>query len=274
MQTQTHDEKQMQAVAVDAAQAAGEILRRHAGGPLNVDGRYTRDLKLEVDRLCEEAIVGRIRESFPDHAILAEEGGASETGAGYRWIIDPLDGTVNYYYGLPYYCTSVACFATSGPGLAMGGDVPSLGRPVVGVVYAPPTDELFVGAAGEGATCNGQPISASRETDLAEIGFELGFGKTASLGDHMVDVAGILAGRVRKLRCLGAAAYDLSNVAAGRLGGFYEGALRTWDIAAGAIILNEAGGCMMAREFEPTSWRVLASGAGVHPELCELILSV
>lgn len=271
MNTPQNDERAIQQLAVEAAREAGDILRRHAGGPLKVDGKYAQDVKLEVDRLCEEAILSRIQERFPTHAVLAEESGTAAADGDYRWIVDPLDGTVNYYYGLPYYCTSVACFAADGEGLAMDGDVASLGRPVVGVVYAPPTDELFVGVAGQGATCNGRDISAGDQTALGEIGFELGFGKTAGLGADMVDVAGVLAGRVRKLRCLGAAAYDLSNVAAGRLGGFYERALRTWDIAAGAIILSEAGGCMRAREFEPTSWQTLASAPGVYAELCDLI---
>ena len=143
--------------AVAAARAAGEILLTHAGRTLNVDEAMAFDIKLEVDRLCEEAIVSIVQGRFPDHAILAEEGGAQDGTAAYRWIIDPLDGTVNYFYGIPYYCTSIACYEQP-TGNPPQETFESLGRPVAAVVFAPATDELFSAHAEGPCLLNGRPI--------------------------------------------------------------------------------------------------------------------
>ena len=262
-------EKRIFDVAVVAARRAGEVLLDHAGETLRVDAVTDHDVKLEVDRLCEEAITETIRDAFPDHAILAEEGGATEAAGAYRWIVDPLDGTANYFAGLPYYCTSIACFERPAEGEPTVG-LPGLGRPVAGVVYAPPTDELFAARAGMGAWLNGRPIRAFEGDSLRETAVAVGFGKTDELGLHMLDVSARITKAVRKLRCLGAAAYDISNVACGRLSAFYERGLRTWDIAAGYVILAEAGGVLDADEFEATRWRVLAAGPGVIEAMREM----
>ncbi len=254
-------------VAVEAARTAGEILCRNAGRALTVDAAIGHDVRLEVDRLCEKAILDTIRTAFPEHAILAEESGAIEAPGEYTWVVDPLDGTVNYYYGLPYYCTSIACYAAPDESAVARGALAAFGRPVTGVVYTPPTDELFIGRAGRGATRNGEPIHVSNVTDLREAIFCTGFGKSDALVEHAADVLAGLAGRVRKLRCLGAAAYDMANVACGRLSAFYERSLRTWDIAAGAIILAEAGGVVDVSPLGLTCWEMLASAPGIHGEL-------
>ncbi len=250
--------------AIESARAAGAILLRLRNGPKVVHAEEARDIKLLADLQCEETILGVIRREFPHHAVLAEESGASDNNGEYTWHVDPLDGTVNYYYGLPYYDVSVACYRR---GAANTG----LGEPIVGVVYAPPTDELFVAVHGRGATCNGKPVHATVSRDLADVAVCLGFGKSAQLGDEMAQASVSLAERVRKLRCFGAAGYDLANVAAGRLGAFYERGLRTWDIAAGLALLTEAGGRATVEELEPTRWQVLASGANVHDALRELL---
>ncbi|MDT8390078.1 MAG: inositol monophosphatase family protein [Lentisphaeria bacterium] len=254
--------------AVSAAKAAGELLRVHYGKELVVHGTPGKDVKLEVDKLAESAIKDMIQDRFPDHAVLAEESGASgERGAEFLWVVDPLDGTVNYFHGLPYYCTSIACYRMA------GGDtcLPGLGEPVVGVVYAPPTDELFVGIHTRGATLNGASVHVADTADLSDTIFSMGFGKNVERGRDMVRVASHITDHVRKVRCLGAAAYDISNVAAGRLGGFYEGGLRSWDIAAAAVILQEAGGVMSVEEFEPTWWRVLATTPALLSQLQAMI---
>jgi myo-inositol-1(or 4)-monophosphatase len=253
-------------VAVDAARRAGEILQAHAGRHLKVSQTTRHDLKLEVDRLCEEAILEAITASFPEHSVLAEESGAAPAAGNYQWIIDPLDGTVNYYFGLPYFCTSIACYAVPEK-TPSDRSIDSLGRPVVGVVYAPPTDDLFIGRAGCGALLNGSPIRAAGVAELGESIISMGFGKTDELGLEMANRSTVLADKVRKLRCLGAAAYDISNVACGRLSGFFEKGLRTWDIAAAAIILNEAGGLLESEEIAPTRWQIVATAPGIHDEL-------
>jgi fructose-1,6-bisphosphatase/inositol monophosphatase family enzyme len=230
-----------------------------------------RDVKLEVDRLAEEAVCGTILEAFPDHGILAEEGGEIRVGADFLWIVDPLDGTVNYFHGIPYYCTSIACYQKPSGDSSSATGLSALGTPVVGVVHAPATDEMLVATSGEGATLNGLPIEASRATRLEECAFAMGFGKTLARGREMVAVAGKVAEHVRKLRCLGAGAYDLANVAAGRLEGFYERGLRTWDIAAGAVLLAETGAVLYADEYEPTWWNVLAAAPAVAAKLSRTI---
>jgi len=254
--------------AIAAARAAGEIQKRLYGTLLHVDHSARNDVKLEADRLCEQAIIDTIRRDWPDHAILTEERGAVDAEGEMQWIIDPLDGTVNFYYGLPYFCTSVACYRRPQEGAA---DSPrtltSLGEPVVGVVYAPPTDELFVGEAGKGAEMNGETIQTSPIERLAESLVTIGFGGRPGLTEHFAAQAAKIEPRVRKLRCMGAAAYDLCNVACGRLTGFYEKGLHVWDFAAGRIILEEAGAVIDTFEYEPENWILLAAAPGVYDEL-------
>lgn len=254
------------AVAAEAARTAGKIQRARARRPREVDHIERHDVKLGVDRLCEEAVVKTIRAAFPSHAILAEEGGDTG-GDGYRWIVDPLDGTVNYYYGLPYYCTSVACYASdAGPDV---GPLAGVGRPIAGAVYAAPTDELFTAVAGGGAFLNGERIRLHDVTELSEAIVCTGYGKARELCEKLADTCAALVGSVRKIRILGAAAYDLCHVADGRLSGFFEADLRTWDVAAAAIILAEAGGHFEATPLAPTRWRILGCAPGLAGPLRE-----
>jgi fructose-1,6-bisphosphatase/inositol monophosphatase family enzyme len=292
--------------AIAAARAAGEIQKAHFGTILNVDESTRRDVKLEVDRLCEQAIVETIRKDWPDHAILTEEAGRiggsafpigkhlerpsrsqfgrlgqtaippSSAGGGegeHLWLIDPLDGTVNFFHGLPYFCASVACYrqtARRKEPLILPRWLEALGEPLVGVVYAPPTDELFVAEPGRGATRNDQPIRASSTTDLCEAIAAIGFGSRPGSQEHYIEQCARLAPRLRKLRTLGAAAYDLCNVACGRLTAFYEMRLWSWDIAAAAVVLREAGAVLDAIELEPDCWNVIAAAPGVYEEFRDL----
>jgi fructose-1,6-bisphosphatase/inositol monophosphatase family enzyme len=261
----------MAEVAETAARAAGDVLLSHRDGQLRVEEFSRHDIKLEVDKLSEEVILDVISSAFPEHAILAEESGTIGGSEDYQWIIDPLDGTVNYYHGLPYYCVSIACYARPGAEPSETGTVDSLGRPVVGAVYAPPTDDLFVGVADHGATLNGRPIRIRDVACLQDAVVCMGFGKTDELGLNMANSSVRLADKVKKLRCLGAAAYDIANVACGRVSGFFEQSLRTWDIAGAHIILREAGGLLDAEEIEPTRWRTLACAPGIHGALKSLL---
>jgi len=257
-------------VALKSARAAGDILNSKSGTTLKVDGFHDHDVKLEVDKLCENKIVETIKKEFPQHSILAEESGRDQSSGGYYWIIDPLDGTVNFYYGLPYFCVSIACFAKKEEYASRTG-FRSLGRPVAAVILAPPTKDLFVAAQGEGATLNDRRISVSNVKDLSESIFCMGFGKNEEYGRNMVEASALMARKVRKLRCFGAAAYDIANVACGRLSGFYEKGLRTWDIAAAGIIIQEAGGVIDVEEFEPSKWRTLASAPGIYEEVKSIV---
>jgi len=258
--------------AVAAARAAGEIQKQYYGRALAVDARTAHDVKLEADRLCEQAVLDIIRAAWPDHAVLSEEAGLIGGEGDLYWLIDPLDGTVNFFHGIPYFGSSVACYRR--PEATADAPFPrplaSLGEPVLGVVYIPPTDELFVGETGQGATCNGQPIRPSAITNLSEAMATVGFGAREGSDRNFIEHCARLAPRVRKLRCLGSAAYDLCNVACGRLSAFYEMRLRPWDIAAGHVILREAGAVLDAVEREPQTWDTVASAPGIYEPFRDL----
>jgi fructose-1,6-bisphosphatase/inositol monophosphatase family enzyme len=265
-------------VAVRAARAAGAVQREHCETRLEVDAAPGHDLKLAVDRLCEEAVVETIRAAFPDHAILAEEGGARPGTGDCTWIIDPLDGTVNYFHGIPYFATCVACYrktpgskGTPGENRVFPREADSLGEPLVGVVYVPPVDELYLGVAGEGATRNGEPVTVSDAAALREVMIATGFGSTDENIRHMQGIGRALVSEVRKIRCLGAAAFDMANVAAGRLTAYYERGIRSWDFAAPNVVLREAGATVEAVEYAPDTWEVLAAAPGVAEALAAVV---
>jgi myo-inositol-1(or 4)-monophosphatase len=254
--------------AISAARRAGVIQMNHFRKAAVRSTGLLYDVKLETDRLCEDAVVAAIRERFPDHAILAEESGKTPGTGEYTWIIDPLDGTVNFWHGLPFFCVSIACYRngvhTSSPGVPGGG---ILGVPVAGVVFLPFSEELFVGMPGRGAFLNERLIRVSQAKGASDSVVTVSFGKRPEIMQRMTRRLDALLPRVRKARCLGAAAAELAYVAAGFLGGlFYEG-IKPWDFAAGKIILEEAGGFLEAVETEPDQWRVLAGTPAVRDSL-------
>ncbi len=260
------------AVAVAAAERAGQIQRRHFRDPAVRVTRLLHDVKLDTDRLCEEVIVTAIRETFPDHAIVAEESGLLAGDGACTWIVDPLDGTVNFWHGLPFFGVSIACYrntaAASGQGLAEGGPA---GEPVAGVVFLPFSRELFVGIQGRGAFLNWCPIRVSAADRPCDMVVTVSFGKTPETMRRMTRRLDVLLPQVRKVRCLGAAAAEMAYAAAGFLGGvFYEG-LRWWDFAAARIILEQAGGFFEAMETGPDRWRVLAGAPGIRESLSSLV---
>lgn len=252
--------------AIRAARQAGDIQMRHFRNPAVQCTSLLHDVKLETDRLCEAAIVAAIRERFPDHAILTEESGELPGPGGYVWIIDPLDGTVNFWHGLPFFCTSIACCRRSNSAAAKG-ERGLWGAPVVGVVFLPFSRELFCGMPGRGAFLNEKAIRVRQPQSLAEAVVSVSFGKTPAAMLRMSRRLDGLLPQVRKARCLGAAAAELAYAAAGLLDGlFYEG-IQLWDFAAGKIILEEAGGFLDAVEAEPDQWRVLAGTPGLRESL-------
>lgn len=257
------DIETLSAVAVAAARKAGDIQREKYGGILNVDAKLAGDLKLEADRLCEAAIVRTVREHFPDHAILAEEGGMTE-GAEYIWYIDPLDGTVNFYYGIPYFCTTLACYRRSG-----GDDAAEMGEPVLGVTHMPLSGELYRAARGKGAFLNDRPIRVREEDGLEDAYVITALGNNAGKLSYTREVILELSLRVRKTRNLGAAALDLAMTAAGRASGYMEYGINPWDFAAGRLLVEEAGGLFTTRPLGNGKFAVAASGRNIHRQLVE-----
>ncbi|MEJ5357803.1 MAG: inositol monophosphatase [Desulfobacterales bacterium] len=241
--------------ARESARRAGEIQMRHFRRRPAIRSRSLHDVKLETDRDCERAVVRAIRDRFPDHAVLGEEGGERPGDGGFVWIVDPLDGTVNFLHGLPFFCVSVACYRRNGG---------APGVPLAGAVFLPMTGEMFAAAPGRGADLNGVPLDRLSRTRAACAVVSVSFGKTEPTMRRMTRrLAGLLP-RVRKARCLGAVAAELAYIAAGRLGGLiYEG-IRLWDFAAGRILVEETGGFFRGRQTAPGEWQVAAGAPGLQ----------
>ena len=254
------------AVAVEAAEKAGAIQKEKYGGILNVDAKYADDIKLEADRLCEKAILDTIRSAFPNHAVLAEESGATGDG-DHIWCIDPLDGTVNFYHGIPYFCTVIACYSRKGA----DADPAGLGTPLVGVTYAPMTDDMFVGVVGRGATLNGKPVRIREEPEFSESFIITSFGNNPDNLAFTRNVTLDLCLKVRKTRNLGACALDLAYVAAGRASGFIEYGVNAWDMAAGRALVEAAGGRFATRKTKNNKLAIAAAGNNIFPTLVEAL---
>ena len=219
-------------IALRAARNAGRIILRAMDrvDTLTIEEKGRNDLVSEIDRQAEDVIVETILRTFPDHGVLGEEHGERAPDAEYTWVIDPLDGTTNFLHGIPHFCTSIA--VTRGAALLHG------------VVVDHVRNEQFSASRGAGALLNGRRIRVGRRDRLddAIVAGGLPFASVAAHLDAYSDVLRDFMGRCRTLRRQGAAALDLAYVAAGRLDGFFEIGLKPWDMAAGAVIVREAGG--------------------------------
>jgi myo-inositol-1(or 4)-monophosphatase len=219
-------------------------MRDHFRSPKKITEATQHDIKLELDLLCQKRIERILRRAFPRIALLGEEGMAGDPKAEQRWVVDPIDGTVNFTYGIPHACVSIALQVQSKiPG---GRDrrkrQAALFEPVLGVVYDPFCDELWTAVRGGPARLNGRTIRVSDRTRLDEAIVSLGFAKQPETFKRMLPVFNHLIHRVRKIRMMGAAALAMVYVASGRLDAYTEYGVRLWDIAAGGLILECAGG--------------------------------
>jgi len=244
-------------VAMQASKEAATIIREGAARPKHVQYKGDVDLVTETDRRSEVAIVNRIRDAFPEHAIVAEEG--SDSGprdAKYRWYIDPLDGTTNFAHGYP-------CFAAS---IGLHED----GVPLVAVVVNPMADETFSAVRGKGALLNGNPIRVSRVPKLATSLVATGFPTHLRENSGNIQYYWGFTLNSHGVRRDGAAALDLCAVACGRFEGFWEFGLKSWDTAAGMLIVSEAGGKVTdlnGAEYRPGGASILATNGLIHDEM-------
>jgi len=233
------------ALAAAAAREAGRYLRESRRSPL-AEAVLPHDVKLEQDRRSEEMILCRISQAFPDDGWLSEESGERRSASGYVWVVDPLDGSVNYFQGIPHCCVSIACRGNSGP--------------LLGVVYDFFRDELFAAEAGKGAFLNGSRIRVSATRNLSEAVMAFGLMKDPREIAAGLAVLSRLAAQVKKVRMMGSAALDLCYVASGRADLFVEFGLKPWDVAAGALILGEAGGILQEEETQGMRMSVASNG--------------
>ncbi len=253
----------MKEIAIKAAHEGGRVLLQKFGGVLDVGFKGAIDLVTEADRAAEEAVVGIIRHTFPRHAVLAEEAEHGLSEGEYRWIIDPLDGTTNYTHGFPWFAVSI--------GLEVEGEI------VLGVVYNPFHQELFVAERGRGAFLNDIQIRVSSVASLDAALLATGFPydrKHSAVNnyDHFVN----FQQTAQACRRAGSASLDLAYLAAGRLDGFWEMKLKPWDVAAGKVLVEEAGGRISDFDGSPLDIKgkeCLASNGMIHERMQEVLKS-
>lgn len=234
-----------------------------------VDARSAHDLKLAVDRRCETAALAVLQENFPDHGIVSEECGVLNPGAAFRWYLDPLDGTVNYFLGQPYFCTCLACYHL--PASEKESPSDPLGHPLAGIVYAPALDKCFEAAPGGPALCNGRPVRPGPEKSLSEAVIGFSYGSDPATMRRMAALGAELIARTRKVRIFGATGLDLAHVACGGLSGLVQGRVQVWDFAASRVIVEAAGGCFRAAPAGNETWQITAAGPGIAAELQALV---
>jgi myo-inositol-1(or 4)-monophosphatase len=250
-------------VAIETAREAGAILLAEFDRPVKISYKGEVDIVTQADKRSEELIVSRLRSHFPKHAIVAEEGGGTESDSPFRWHVDPLDGTTNFAHGYP-------CFAVS-LGLVEAGE------PIVGVVFQPVTGELFTAVKGEGAYLNQKKITVSRIETLATSLLATGFPSAKRAQSSNIHYYWDFTLRSHGVRRDGSAAMDLAAVACGRFEGFWEFGLKTWDAAAGILLVREAGGTVTQFDGRPYNLgdrEMLASNGKVHEEMKEVAASV
>ena len=247
-------------VAIETAQQAGAVLRREFERPKEISYKGEVDIVTESDRRSEAMIVARLRERFPGHAIVAEEGGgAMAAGAKYCWHVDPLDGTTNFAHGYP-------CFAVS---IGLSED----GEPIAGVVFNPVSGELFTAARGDGAYLNEKRIHVSIVEKLATSLVATGFPTHQRKRSANINYYWEFTLRSHGVRRDGSAALDLCSVACGRFDAFWEFSLNSWDTAAGILLVREAGGIVtdiVGGPYHPGGPHLLASNGLIHDEMKEV----
>jgi myo-inositol-1(or 4)-monophosphatase len=246
--------------ASEIAREAGAILRDRFGKPHEVRYKGAIDMVTEADQAAEDHIAGRLRRAWPSHDLLCEEGSRGASGSSYRWVVDPLDGTTNFAHGLPTFAVSIG--------------LEEDGVPVVGVVYDPMRDELFAARRGAGATLNGAPLRVS-STDrlIASIlvtGFSYDFARRVRQAETWRD----FLTRVQAIRQTGSSALNLCYIASGRIDGYWEQGIAPWDVAAGALMVTEAGGVvsdMRGGPFRSDDRAIVASNGLLHDQLLAVI---
>jgi len=236
-------------------------MRQNLRKPKKANEVTSHDIKLELDVRCQKLIEKILLASFPEIPLLGEEGDSGDVQSEYRWVVDPIDGTVNYAYGIPHACVSIALQKK------VSSSKTAKHHSVVGVVYDPFQDELWTAIRGQKALLNGTPIRVSPRRNLNECVVSIGFAKSRGSMEKALPYFIWLARRVRKIRMLGAAALGLTYVATGRLDAYIERGVNLWDVAAGGLIIECAGGKYWSEPTDDGKIRMIASNGLIHKKL-------
>ena len=250
--------------AIDAAKIAGKIIKEAIYKEKQIEKKGVVNLLTQTDKKCEEEITAKLKKDFPNYKILAEEGTFSDKSGGYRWIVDPLDGTTNFIHSLPFVSVSIALELD--------------GKRIAAVVYNPILDELFTALKGEGAYLNGKKLKVTNVSNMNDALVATGFpyerfDKAKRLGQTI----GVLCGCAKGIRRSGCASMDLCYVAAGRYDVYFEEDLKPWDIAAGLLIVEEAGGITFDYKGNDVDYNVcdvVVCGAGIKPEVLKILSNI
>jgi myo-inositol-1(or 4)-monophosphatase len=236
---------------MEAARAAGGLLRANFGRPLNVDANEAHDIKLELDRRSQELIESLLLGRYPDHAIYGEEGVRGDANSEFQWVIDPIDGTVNFFYGVPHFAISIA--------------LRRAGRIIVGVIYDPMREELWAVEENGTPTLNGRPIAVSTRTQLSEAVVSVGVAKSLDSINRGLPLFERMARSAKKCRMMGSAALDIAYVATGRLDAYIESTISLWDVAAGLLLVERAGGKVLLEPHEsaPEKYSIVATSGQI-----------
>jgi len=238
-------------IAKDTAREAGALLREHFHSDRAVNESTAHDIKLELDVRSQDLIEKRLLAAFPEHAFLGEESTTGNASADSRWVVDPIDGTVNYFYAIPHFCISIALQKKE--------------EMVLGVIYDPMRDELWEAERGAGTFLNGRRVQVSPRNELREAIVTVGFAKSTATINAGMPLLERLVHKVRKCRMMGSAALDMAYVSCGRLDAYIEQGISLWDMAAGWVLVEEAGGSMQVRERDdaPGKYSVIASSGHI-----------
>jgi myo-inositol-1(or 4)-monophosphatase len=274
----TISQKSALATAVKAARAAGQVMRANWHKPKRVKVAEAHDIKLELDVRCQKLIEKILRSAFPSIPLLGEEGDTGNVNAEYRWVVDPIDGTVNYFFGMPHAAVSIALQKSDE--CRVTGDEKKISNrapfhvtrhtshvTLLGVIYDPFTDELWTVVRGGPTRLNGKIVHVSRRSRLEEAVIAMGFSKSRANLEQSLPHLNRLARRVKKIRIMGSAALELAYVASGRLDAYVERTINLWDIAAGALMVECSGGEFYTRPAPGGRFRMCADNGRLRRKL-------
>jgi myo-inositol-1(or 4)-monophosphatase len=264
-----------QKAAVQAARAAGKLMLANWHTPKRVNSAYAHDIKLELDVRCQKLIEKTLHAAFPQISLLGEEGCSGDANSEYRWVVDPIDGTVNYFHGMPHAAVSIALQVRSPKSTVHSRATapssilypPSSHQTILGVIYGPFTDELWTATRGGPTRLNGRVVRVSRCTDVGQAVIAMGFSKSKLNLEKSLPHVNRLSRRAMKIRIMGSAALELAYVACGRLDAYVERTINLWDIAAGALLVECAGGEFYTRPAPGGKFRMVADNGRLRRKL-------